>query len=266
MIHLLHFEEEETQLEGLLLPWLDSQKSWRSAAYFQRKFSRAGASSGPAAVRRRQSAGAWALLEQVLLQERGLKLADLEIGETSHRKPVCLSDPGLCFSLSHCEGLVACVVADGPVGVDCESPRAFLRGVAERVCSPAELEEILAAADSEEAFCRHWTLKESLAKAVGTGLSLSLRRAAFFLADDTIRLELERPLRPEEEALLRCWPHPAFALHRFSPGYWVAGCALVGGSEAVQPASRVLDGIVLWTLKDLAKGLRHGPPPYRGIF
>ena len=253
MIHLLHFRGGEKELDGFLSSWLDGLKSYRSAAYFQRKFPQGRLTSGPAAERRRQSAGAWALLEQVLRREYALELAALEIGETVHKKPVCISCPPLFFNLSHCDGLAACIVADRPVGVDCETVRPFSKGVMERVCSPAEQGGILTAQEPEQAFYQHWTLKESFVKAVGTGLSFSLRRAAFLFNEKDICLRLEGPGRPEEEVFLRQYPRRTFGLHHSPPGYWVAGCALC---EGIEPSEKLqlLSQLCLWRPADLAQG------------
>ena len=98
----------------------------------------------------------------------------------AHGKPL-LAGPGtdgLHVSLSHTRGLVGCVVARCPVGLDCE-PRAraarlgALR-VARRRFSPAEvaaLERLPPGRARDAAFLRMWTLKEALVKATGRGIS-----------------------------------------------------------------------------------------------
>ena len=253
MIHLLHFEGEEALLDALLSPWMNRLKDWRSAAYFQKKFPKGQGLPASAASRRRQSATAWALLEQALRRELGLELSALEIEATSFQKPVCVNFPSLFFSLTHCEGMAACILADHPVGIDCESIRPTSRQLVERVCPPGEVEEIFACSDPEDAFCQHWTLKESFVKAVGTGLSFSLRRAAFRLGNGEIRLELDEPARPEERTLLQRYPRSAFVLHPFGQRFWVAGCVLHGESETALFTPQIMDKVCTWSLKDLAQ-------------
>lgn len=97
-------------------------------------------------------------------------------GQPSIAAPRC----GLCFSLSHTRGLVACAVAaDRPLGIDVEdaSRRAPLE-VAERYFAPGERRDIGAAPPHEQArrFFEYWTLKEAYAKALGLGLQLPFDR------------------------------------------------------------------------------------------
>lgn len=103
-------------------------------------------------------------------------------------RPRALGAPGLAFSLSHCAGLVGCLVAPGGrAGLDLE-PRG--RETSElwtaRTLAPDELAELLALAPERrgDAFLRSWTLKEAYAKASGRGLRLPFDRIAFASGDD----------------------------------------------------------------------------------
>ncbi|UHQ22652.1 4'-phosphopantetheinyl transferase superfamily protein [Lysobacter sp. 5GHs7-4] len=98
-------------------------------------------------------------------------------------RPQVLDAPELSFSLSHCAGLVGCLVAPGGrVGLDLEPAE---RDTAElwnaRTLAPQELAELWAQAPElrGQAFLRSWTLKEAYAKASGRGLRLPFDRIAF---------------------------------------------------------------------------------------
>jgi len=83
------------------------------------------------------------------------------------------------FSLSHCDGLVACAVARGAqVGVDVELvvPELDSAALAASVLAPGEWSRVAAAPPDlrAELFCRFWTLREAMGKALGTGLMRSL--------------------------------------------------------------------------------------------
>jgi len=77
------------------------------------------------------------------------------------------------FSLSHSGNYVALAVAAQPVGVDIEAHRPLpFFALAARCFAPSER----VSADSLPAFFDLWTAKESLAKMLGVGLALSMRR------------------------------------------------------------------------------------------
>ncbi|MFG1425023.1 4'-phosphopantetheinyl transferase family protein [Roseixanthobacter glucoisosaccharinicivorans] len=102
-------------------------------------------------------------------------------------KPVAHAEggAGVSFSLSHTAGLVAVVVSeDGPLGVDVEAivPATATLDLATAFCAPAE-HAALAALKDEAARARRffalWTLKESLLKAAGLGLSQAPQTVQF---------------------------------------------------------------------------------------
>jgi len=89
---------------------------------------------------------------------------------------------GLHFNLSHTEGLVACVVARHPCGIDVESA---LRSLHPLHLTPAfsapELAALKASPPEElsESVLAYWTLKEAYAKARGLGLALPFNQVSF---------------------------------------------------------------------------------------
>jgi 4'-phosphopantetheinyl transferase len=97
---------------------------------------------------------------------------------------------GLCFNLSHTDGLALCAVAlSAEVGVDVEFERPFADdrlSLARARFHPREVAalETTAPADLCTRFLEIWTLKEAYVKARGLGLSLSLRDFAFTLTSE----------------------------------------------------------------------------------
>jgi 4'-phosphopantetheinyl transferase len=93
--------------------------------------------------------------------------------------------PGLLFNLSHKPGLVTCLVGCGrDLGVDVEDAsanRPYLREIAERFFSAAEVADLVELPEAQHLrrFFELWTLKESYIKARGIGLSLGLSRFSF---------------------------------------------------------------------------------------
>jgi 4'-phosphopantetheinyl transferase len=103
-------------------------------------------------------------------------------------KPALPGD-GPCFNLSHAEGLVACVLADGvELGVDVErlDRQGDWETLARRWLAPEEQDwlTIQPVEGRSTAFLRLWTLKEAYAKARGLGLSLPLDEFAVQCAED----------------------------------------------------------------------------------
>lgn len=132
----------------------------------------------PGADHVRQHQTACALLEQAL----GVR--DPVYGKASKGKPYLIDFPERQFSMTHCEGLAACLVASSPCGLDAEAIRPFRTRVLCRAFTEREQRQILQSQNPEELFFRLWTLKESFVKATGDGLSYRLDRVPVLLAPD----------------------------------------------------------------------------------
>ena len=120
-----------------------------------------------------EHAAAYALLTHAVEVIYHMPLPD--IARDSHGKPYFPAHPEICFNLSHCRGLAACGISDAVLGVDCEFIRPLRPGVLHRSFSPDESRFVLESPVPDESFFRLWTLKESLLKASGRGLTLPLR-------------------------------------------------------------------------------------------
>lgn len=104
----------------------------------------------------------------------------VRFGVTEFGKPFLASFPALHFNASRTQGLsVLAVCRAAPLGVDAEwlRPIPDVEELALRVCSDRErdLLGVLSGAGRVERFLRFWTRKESVVKAIGTGLSEDLR-------------------------------------------------------------------------------------------
>ena len=94
----------------------------------------------------------------------------------------------LWFSISHTNGLVACLVSalsEAAIDVEKVEQRDGLALVAREAFSPSEQEALarLAGRDWTRRFFAHWTLKEAYAKARGLGIGLGLDEIAFNLPE-----------------------------------------------------------------------------------
>ncbi|WP_336701911.1 4'-phosphopantetheinyl transferase family protein [Chryseobacterium indologenes] len=117
------------------------------------------------------------LLGKVLLQY-GLKtyynISELEIGTLPNKKPY-LKGNDLHFNISHSKDLVACAIAEYPLGIDVEfndqkiSYQDFIFQMTDK-----ELQEIQNSEDKMKQFFMYWTRKEAVIKAHGAGMMLPL--------------------------------------------------------------------------------------------
>jgi 4'-phosphopantetheinyl transferase len=135
---------------------------------------------------RHRFAVAHALLRSALSEYAAVEPMEWRFSKGPHGKPEIADPTGvppLRFNLSHTAGLSACAVTLGrDIGVDVEMTgrRTSRRGIARRFFAP---EEAAAVEARPELFFDYWTLKESLIKARGRGLSMGLSRIAFRLGD-----------------------------------------------------------------------------------
>ena len=127
--------------------------------------------------------------EGLSLLRRGL--AELSIREVTtdelinsisagqYGKPQLPPDWGVHFSITHSGGLAACAIGSAPLGLDGELVRPYPAAVPSRVFSPGERLLLEDSHNRDELFFRLWTLKESLVKFTGRGITDELREMEF---------------------------------------------------------------------------------------
>jgi 4'-phosphopantetheinyl transferase len=165
-----------------------------------------------------------------------------EIRADAHGRPALPGGPD--FNLSHSGTVVACAVAAGcRVGIDVERIRPLdLEAFATRF-SPAEWRLVRGAASPPATFLRYWTMKESVLKADGRGLSVPLRE---------VRIS-------GREGLLEGRRWTLFEL-RFGPGY---AAHLAAGREDAEPVVREVPPDLLLRDPDPAPAAPEGALPAR---
>jgi 4'-phosphopantetheinyl transferase len=127
---------------------------------------------------RRRAVVRRAALRKILARYTGASPAELKFTYGPHGKPRLdeSSASGYHFNLSFSGELALCAVARSPLGIDVERERTVENAglVAKHFFTAAEIALQNAAADANGVFLRHWTRKEALIKATGTGLSVPL--------------------------------------------------------------------------------------------
>lgn len=105
------------------------------------------------------------------------------IGAEENGKPYLIAYPGICFNISHCDGLVVCAFHNRPLGIDAELPDSFADVLINRVLSEQEKGFLQTAGTTlplrQEWFYRLWTLKEAYVKKSGVGVDTDLTDFSF---------------------------------------------------------------------------------------
>ncbi|MGN1480405.1 4'-phosphopantetheinyl transferase family protein [Porcipelethomonas sp.] len=120
------------------------------------------------------------------LSEFGIAYNDDTVGFNKYGKPY-LKNSDLYFNISHCTGLAVCSIESCETGVDVEFIRNYPPRVLNRSFSLGEIDAVKNSARPDETFFRLWTLKESFVKALGIGISYSLKSAEFYFDGDSIQ-------------------------------------------------------------------------------
>ena len=158
-----------TAREAEAIAWLNDEERGRYEKYLY---------DGP----RRRFALCRAALRAVLCDKLGCGNEQLAFGAFEFGKPFALLHGEMApisFNVSHSgdHGLVA-YAQEGWLGVDVEErvARSDLDGLIESALSPVEQAEFAAAGEHARfhEFLKLWTIKESLIKAVGLGISISM--------------------------------------------------------------------------------------------
>lgn len=112
------------------------------------------------------------LLRQGILEQFGIAVTENDICKGKLGKPYLKGYPHIHFSISHCKGLVICLISSENCGADAERIRSYFPKVAARVFSEKETELINSLGESEKnrCFTLLWTLKEAYGKFTGRGI------------------------------------------------------------------------------------------------
>jgi len=126
------------------------------------------------------------LLEELYRQATGSPMPPILV--TDRGKPYFASGKPH-FSITHTRSRVFCALADTPIGIDAEElDRQIDLRLAEKILSPMEREQYLAAEDKRLALLTFWVLKEAAAKCTGQGLRGYPKDTAFSLEDPRVHI------------------------------------------------------------------------------
>ncbi|CEJ45530.1 4'-phosphopantetheinyl transferase superfamily protein [Chrysosporum ovalisporum Ak1311] len=119
------------------------------------------------------------ILRRILARYLGIEPQQVVFSYQERGKPIlgnALAQSGLCFNLSHSQGLALCAVNHhSEIGVDLEYIRSMsdVEALTKRFFLPREYAVMrsLSQEQQQEIFFRYWTCKEAYLKATGEGLA-----------------------------------------------------------------------------------------------
>ncbi|WP_025677546.1 4'-phosphopantetheinyl transferase family protein [Paenibacillus massiliensis] len=161
-------EEAMEQRYDELTSWVSRDKRDRLARYHHRAD----------ALR---SLGGDVLARWVLCRHLDVPNHRLQFGANAYGKPSLSSHEGLYYNVSHAGRWVVCAVDFAEIGIDVEAVKPVEDGVARMIMSDDEYMRWgeLEGKPQLDYFYDIWTLKESLVKAEGKGLSIPLDSISF---------------------------------------------------------------------------------------
>ena len=113
---------------------------------------------------------AYILLMDGLRKEYGITdMPEFVFGH--HGKPQLKGLTDIHFNLSHCDKAAACMISERPVGIDVEIIKPYEPELAAATMNETEIHNILDSPDPSIAFTQLWTMKESLLKLTGEGIT-----------------------------------------------------------------------------------------------
>lgn len=111
----------------------------------------------------------------------GLNTDTLVITKNEHGKPYFQDVRGIEFNISHSGDYAAVMLGDTHIGVDIQTVRPVKERVIYKMCNDDECSFVFSKTETDRAFIRLWTLKESYVKALGTGMTFPMSTVNFNL-------------------------------------------------------------------------------------
>jgi 4'-phosphopantetheinyl transferase len=137
------------------------------------------------------------LVRSAIASELKISNKAIEFEANKHGKPYLVGNYCLHFNISHSGDWIVCAVDSKPVGIDIEKIMPVDLEIAAQFFSEEEYKTLMAqgSEDRQNFFFDLWTLKESYIKALGEGLSISLKSFTIsFPGNDKIKVKLGNEL------------------------------------------------------------------------
>lgn len=116
-------------------------------------------------------------LKNLLAEELGVDVLNIEIGYLPNKKPFLPSHPTLYFNLSHSNEMALVAISSRKVGVDLEKMENANNyfGIIPTIFSSNEIVLFNKSDDKNRKFFESWTRKEAIVKTIGSGITDDLK-------------------------------------------------------------------------------------------
>ena len=113
----------------------------------------------------------------------GKDISEVSFTYNEFGKPFLKNCDDLFFNISHSGEYIVVVTDNKPVGIDIEKIKPLNEHMISRVCSESERDFLKKSEDIDRDFTKLWTLKESMIKAKGRGITDGLKNYRFLVED-----------------------------------------------------------------------------------
>lgn len=142
------------------------------------------------------------LLGDILARVEISRITDTGMGQiefefNEYGKPFVVGNSSIQFNISHAGRYIACVIAEGPVGIDIELIKNADMKIAERFFTPNETAYIMDGQQNTR-FYEVWTKKESRIKWEGKGLHKPLPSFSVFESNSQEQLTYHNAFQNDE--------------------------------------------------------------------
>ncbi len=140
---------------------------------------------------KRLSLGAGIVLDRAL-SDIGITEYEIEYG--INEKPYLKGRGDVFFNISHSGKYAVCVISDMEIGVDIQEEKTFSEALVKHVFTPDEIayvkRNVLDQKGADNLYTKMWTIKESVMKYFGIGLSMNPQKILITMGD-TIHVDYE---------------------------------------------------------------------------
>ncbi|MCK0471193.1 4'-phosphopantetheinyl transferase superfamily protein [Halalkalibacter sp. APA_J-10(15)] len=137
------------------------------------------------------------LLRFLLARKLNIALEDIHFQYNHYGKPLLRDRENIHFNISHSGNWIVCGIDDVPIGVDIEQVRQIDEGIAKRFFSTTEYVWLQSKAEADRVryFYLIWTMKESILKNIGIGLSMATDSFSIELKEGQYHSTLDQNLQ-----------------------------------------------------------------------
>lgn len=157
------------------------------------------------------------LIHYLYIQNHKESYSSLVILRNQYGKPYC-NNKAFHFNVSHTGNWVVCIIDTKQVGIDIELMTDIDYEALISLFHPSESQQLKQTTNKKEYFFKLWTIKESVIKNIGKGLSIPLNSFSICLGQDGISVHFEEEKFNSDEYRVK--------IYNFQQNYKLAACAL----------------------------------------